>query len=189
MAHIEAKDRLIVALDVPTVREAEKLVKKLDSLVSLFKVGIILQATDGGLGFVRRLIKKGKKVFLDLKYFDVEDTVKGAVEVVAKCSVRKLVLFRSKKAFKSGCDGIVASGREAKLIRKEIGNGLLIVTPGIRPEGTSMNNHKRSTTPMKAIQAGADYLVVGRPIIKAKNPRKAAESIIKDMEIGFQSRK
>ena len=230
MRQMKAKDRLIVALDVPTLQEAKVMVRKLDGIVSFFKVGIILHSTAGP-ELVNWLIKSGKKVFLDLKYFDVEDTVRSAVKCVAKtgvtfltvhgngkiikaavegrgksrlkllivtvltsldahdikdlgfpCSVEKLVLFRAKNALSAGCDGIIASGREVQLIRENIGNKLLIVTPGIRPEGTDIDNHKRCATPTRAIKGGADYLVIGRPIIKANDPRKAAQAIVKEME-------
>lgn len=230
MTQMKAEDRLIVALDVTTLQEAKDLVKKLDGIVSFFKVGIILYAATG-LELVNWLIKNGKKVFLDLKYFDVEDTVREAVKCVAKtgvtfltvhgngkiikaavegrgksrlkllivtvltsmdahdirnlgfpCSVEKLVLFRAKNALEAGCDGIIASGREVKLIRENTENKLLIVTPGIRPEGASLDNHKRCAAPAMAIKGGADYLVIGRPIIKASDPRKAAQAIVKEME-------
>lgn len=232
----EVKDRLIVALDVTTIKEAKDIVQKLDGLVSFFKIGIILH-TATGLEFVKWLVKKRKRVFLDLKYFDVEDTIREAVERVAKlgvlfltvhgngkiikaavkgrgknnlkiltvtvltsldaqdikdlgfpCSVEKLVLHRARKTLQAGGDGVIASGREARLIRKEIGNELLIVTPGIRPEGAEIDDHKRYATPTKAIKGGADYLVIGRPIIKSGNPRKAAEKIIKEMERAYQDK-
>jgi len=236
MKNIDAKDRLIVALDVPTSKEAKDLVKKLDGVVSFFKIGIILQIA-AGMEFVKYLTKSGKKVFLDLKYFDVEDTVREAVKAVSRtgvdfltvhgngriikaavegkgksnlkilavtvltsldtddikdlgfsCSVKDLVLFRAKKTAETGCDGVIASGQEVKLIRKETDSKFLIVTPGIRPEGTGKDNHKRQVTPTRAISSGADYLVVGRPIIKAKYPRKAADAIVKEMQAAFQKR-
>ncbi len=234
MEHIEARDRLIVALDVSTLEEAKDLVEKLEGVISFFKIGIILNMISG-LDFIKWLIERKKKVFLDLKYFDVQNTIREAVENVAKmgvtfltvhgngqiikaavegrgnsdlkilsvtvltsldvhdikdlgfpCSVDELVLFRAKKALEAGCDGVIASGREVKLIREQVGNKLLIVTPAIRPKGATVDDHKRSTTPTQAIEKGADYLVVGRPIIKAANPRKAAEDIIKEMEKAFQ---
>lgn len=232
----QARDRLIVALDVITLEEAKDLVKKLDGLVSFFKIGILLHMATG-LDFVKWLVKAEKKVFLDLKYFDVEDTVIRAVKYVAnlgvtfltihgngriikaavegrgtsdlkllsvtvltsldaddirdlgfRCSIEDLVLFRAKAALEAGCDGVIASGREVKLINKEIGDKILVVTPGIRPEGASTNNHKRHATPTQAIKDGADYLVIGRPITRAKNPRRAAESIVKEMEMAFRER-
>lgn len=237
MQPIDAKERLIVALDVFTQKEAEDIVEKLDGLVSFYKIGIILNMASG-LKFVEWLIERGKKVFLDLKYFDVQDTIKEAVKQVANigvtfltvhgngktiqaamegrgesdlkilsvtvltsldaydiqdlgftaCNVEDLVLFRAKKAMEAGCDGIIASVKEVKLIREKIGNKLLIVTPGIRPEGVDIDDHKRFAPPAEAIEEGADYLVVGRPIIKAKDPCKAAENIIKEMDEAFQEK-
>jgi len=184
-----------------------------------------------GLDFVQWLIKREKKVFLDYKYFDVEETIRQAVAQVASigvnfltvhgngriikaavegkgqsdlkslsvtvltsldasdiqdlgfnCSVKELVLYRAKKALEAGCDGVITSGREAQDIRELAQNRLLIVTPGIRPEGTEINDQKRHTTPTEAIKAGADYLVVGRPIRNAKNPCLAAERILDEMK-------
>lgn len=233
---IKAGDRLIVALDVSTLKEAKCIVNRLGSIISFYKIGIVLH-TATGLEFVNWLIKKGKKVFLDLKYFDVQDTIREAVKYVSKigvtfltvhgngkiikaaiagrgksrlkiltvtvltsldaydikdlgfpCSIEKLVLYRAKKALEAGCDGVIASGREAKLIRKNTGNKLLIVSPGIRPKGTNVDDHKRFATPTQAILGGADYLVIGRPIIKARNPQKAAVDIIKEIKTAFQKK-
>lgn len=229
----EAKNRLIVALDVPSIGEAKNLVNQLDGVVSFFKIGIILHITSG-LEFIKWLIENDKKVFLDLKFFDIPDTVKEAVKVVANigvdfltvhgnekiikaavkgrgesklkvlgvtlltsldaydikelgfpCSVPELVLFRAKRALSAGCDGVIASGCETTLIKKEIGPKLLIITPGIRPKDADIDTHKRSTTPTQAIKDGADYLVIGRPIIKAKDPQKASEEIIKEIELAI----
>jgi len=236
MPAIDAKERLIVALDVPTVEEAKGLVRQLDGLVSFFKIGLELQLAAGG-DFVRWLIQQGKKVFLDYKYFDVEETIKRAVAQVAAigvsfltvhgsggiiraavegrgqgplkilavtvltsldaldirdlgfaCSVEELVLYRARKALEAGCDGVIASGHEARAIRELAKDRLLIVTPGIRPAGTGRNEHKRSVTPAQAIEAGADYLVVGRPIRDAEDPRGAAEGILAEMQSAFNSR-
>ncbi|MBI5554552.1 MAG: orotidine-5'-phosphate decarboxylase [Elusimicrobia bacterium] len=233
---INAKDRLIIALDVSSWEEARSLVKKLKGVVSFFKIGIILHLMTG-IDFIKEIIASGNKVFLDLKYFDVEDTIREAVENVSKmgvtfltlhgtgkiikaavegrgksglkllavtvltsleaqdikdlgfeCSVEDLVLFRAKKAAAAGCDGVIASGREAELIREKIGNKLLVVSPGIRRKTDTVDDHKRPATPTNAILGGADYLVVGRPIIKDKDPRQAAADIIKEMEIAFQKR-
>lgn len=227
-------ERLIVALDVSSIEKARELVKRLEGMVSFFKIGLQLQLI-AGLGFVRELIKDGKKVFLDYKYFDVEETIKQAVARVAaegvsfltvhgngriiraavegrgdsnlkilsvtvltsldafdiqdlgfECSVEELVLYRAKKALEAGCDGVIASGYEAKAIRELAHNRLLIVTPGIRPKNASVNDHKRYVTPAQAIEAGADYLVVGRPIKDAKDPRVAAERILAEMRAAVE---
>lgn len=102
-------------------------------------------------------------------------------ELGFECTVKDLVLYRAQKALEAGCDGVIASGHEVEAISKLTENHLLIVTPGIRPEGTDTNEQKRSVTPAQAIKAGADYLVVGRPIRNAMNPRKAAADIIDEI--------
>jgi orotidine-5'-phosphate decarboxylase len=227
---IPLEERLIVALDVPTVEEAKKLVKNLEGVVSFFKIGLALQLV-AGIDFVQWLIKERKKVFLDYKYFDVEETIRQAVTHVASigvnfltvhgngriikaavegrgqsdlkilsvtvltsldaydlkdmgfdCSVEELVLHRARKALEAGCDGVIASGHEVRAIRELAQDRLLIVTPGIRPEGTEINDQKRHVTPAQAIKAGADYLVVGRPIRDAKDSRIAAEKILTEMK-------
>ena len=230
MNTIQPADRLIFPLDVSSADEARRFVKNLDGVVSFFKVGIELQmVTD--LNFVRELTDKGKKVFLDYKYFDVAETVKRAVERVANvgvtfltvhgasqtiqaavagrgnsglkilcvtvltsldahdladmgytCSVEELVLHRTRTAMKAGCDGVITSGLEAQKIRDYAQGGLLIVTPGIRPEDMiGTDDQKRAVTPTQAIKAGADYLVVGRPIRRSPDPRGAAEKIIDEI--------
>lgn len=236
MNAIDAKERLIVALDVPTIAEAKRLVQRLDGLVSFFKIGLELQLA-AGLDFVQWLIQEEKKVFLDYKYFDVEETIKRAVAQVAaigasfltvhghgriiraavegrgqsdlkilsvtvltsldafdirdlgfECSVEELVLYRARKALEAGCDGVITSGHEARAIRELAKDRLLIVTPGIRPEGTRRNDHKRYVSPAEAIEAGADYLVVGRPIRNTNDPRMAAEKILAGMQSAFARR-
>lgn len=233
MADIQAKDRLIVALDVDNVEDAKELVAKLDGVVSFFKVGLEMQIV-AGIEFVRWLLDNDKRVFLDLKFFDVEETVKRAVRKVAAlgvsfltvhgnrriiqaavegrgdsslqimgvtvltcldaadiqemgfpCNVEELVMFRAQQAVKAGCDGVIASGREAKALREMAGDKLAIVTPGIRPSGSDTNEHKRAVTPEMAIGAGSDYLVVGRPIKNAPDPKAAAMQIIDEMQKAF----
>lgn len=229
----EVKDRLIVALDFDSAEPAIQLVKALDGLVSFFKVGIELQLAEG-LKPANYLISEGKKVFLDLKYFDVPETVERAVRRAAsigvsfltihgnariiegavkgrgqaalkllavtvltsldaydikdlgfECSVEELVLYRARKALEAGVDGVIASGHEAHRIRELLGSKLLIVTPGIRPSGSPRQDQKRAVTPKDAVLAGADYLVVGRPITRDPNPREAAERVIAEMQEGF----
>jgi orotidine-5'-phosphate decarboxylase len=235
---IDSKDRLIVALDFSSAESAFALVKELGGLVSFYKVGIELQLA-GGMSPVQRLIGEGKKVFLDLKYFDVPETVRRAVEKAAtsgvslltvhgngenslqaavrgrgatelkllavtvltsvdqagitdagfRCSVEELVLTRARKALEAGCDGVIASGMEAAKLRELLGEDPLIVTPGIRPEGSAKHDQKRTETPGEAIRAGADYIVVGRFITTAPSPRAAAERVLAEMEAGFKARK
>ncbi|MGH9512215.1 MAG: orotidine-5'-phosphate decarboxylase [Terriglobales bacterium] len=241
VARIAASDRLILALDVPAAEQAMRFVTELDGLVSFFKVGLELY-TAVGSSVVKELIKGGKKVFLDLKYFDVPETVQRAVEVVASmdvnfltihgngkivraavkgrgtsalkllavtaltslddddmddlglsCTVRELVAYRARKALEAGCDGVITSPEEANTIRQLAGEAkmteeFLIVTPGIRPSDSSRDDHKRYSTPFNAIQQGADFLVVGRPIRNSANPRQAAEKIIAEMQQAFDAR-
>jgi orotidine-5'-phosphate decarboxylase len=242
-ARINARERLILALDVPTADQAQRLIKRLERTLSFFKIGIELYM-GGGLDLVSKLVKANKDVFLDLKYFDVPETVKSAVERVSslgvrfltihgngkiikaavegrgntdlkllsvtvltsldnddmkdfgfECTVKDLVMRRAQKAMEAGCDGVIASSREAAGIRrlvnqgKGMGNKFLIVTPGIRPASSPHDDHKRLGTPTHAIRNGADYLVIGRPIRNAPDPREAAEAIIQEMQAAFDARR
>jgi len=236
MGNVDPKERLIFALDVPTAGEAERYVDELDGIIDFFKVGIILHSVAGS-GFVRELVRRGKKVFLDLKFLDIADTVRDAVRQVSglgvtfltvhaerqamkaaaegragsdlrilavtlltnlgisdleetgiRMSPGEVVLRRARMAAECGCDGVISSGREAALIRKKTGGRLLIVTPGVRPAGSSSDGHKRLVTPSDAIRAGADYLVVGRPIRNAADRRSAASSILEEMRSAFQQK-
>lgn len=226
--HADAHERLIVALDLPNGDAAKKLVTTLDGVVAFFKIGLELYTADGP-DFVRYLTSHKKRVFLDLKFFDVPETVRRAVEVVSSLNVNfltvhaepqvmaaavqgrgkstlrilavtvltsldttdlaepveDLVLRRAKNAIEAGCDGVICSPREARRIRETAGDKFVIVTPGIRPAGGAQQDHKRLATPATAIEAGADYLVVGRPIRDDRNPRQKAEQII--AEIGAAS--
>ena len=234
--NIDASERLIVALDLPTAAEAAKLVSSLDGIVSFFKVGLEL-FVSAGPAFVRELVASGKKVFLDLKFLDIDETVKRATLSVSalgatfltvhesgktvaaavegcrgtglriltvtvltsldasdlkamgfSCSVEELVLQRAKRAIQAGSHGVVASGQEAAKIRalaKGLGKDLIIVTPGIRPAGADLHDQKRATTPAEAIAAGSNYLVVGRPINRASDPRDAAKKIVEEMQKAF----
>ena len=226
------EDRLIVALDVPSTGEAWDLVGELDGLVSVFKVGLWLQFTAGFDGLVDELIKRGKKVFLDAKMFDIGETVKQGVARAAErgvsfvtvhgdgeimkaavegrgdsrlkilaitvltsvdqdglrdlgylCSVEELIRLRVQRSIACGCDGIIAAPHDnPDRIRQLAGSqSLLIATPGVRLAGTSADDHKRPGTPAEAIAAGADYLVVGRPIVKSADPALATARIIEDM--------
>ena len=231
----DARERLIVALDVPGIPEAREMVRVLDGAVSFFKVGLTLQLAEGVEAFIRSLIADGKQVFLDYKYYDIAETLKKAVARAASLgvsfltihgpsalirgavagrgdgnlklftvtvltaldagdiaemgytnhSVEDLVLFRARKALEAGCDGVIASGLEAEKIKALSRGKLLVITPGIRPDGYPEDDQKRKTTATSAIQAGADYLVIGRPITGASNPRAAAESFLQEMEAAF----
>ena len=228
-----ARERLIIALDVPSADDAQKLVAQLDGVVSFFKVGLELY-TAAGPEFVRWLVAQEKKVFLDLKFLDIGETVRRATREAARlgasfltvhesgltvaaavqgsqgkdlkilavtvltsmdagdlldmgihCTVEELVLRRAKKALAAGAHGVIASGQEAAALRDQLGNDFLIVTPGIRSSGASADEQKRATTPAEAIRAGADYLVVGRPITLAANPKDAAIGILDEMQKAF----
>lgn len=220
------KDRLIIALDVPTAEEARRAVAALGDDGSFYKIGYQLMPI-GGLRLAEELSAAGKKIFLDFKFHDIgatvergvasvvrlggdfltvhaePDVLKGAVagrggdkrlkilgvtvltsltqENLAESGItmrlEDLVLKRAEFAANAGADGVVASAREADAIRKRFGNTLLIVTPGVRPAGASPDDQKRVVTPAAAIRAGADHLVVGRPILAANNPAAAARAI------------
>jgi orotidine-5'-phosphate decarboxylase len=234
-ASINPRERLIVALDYPNPNAALTLIAQLESLVSFYKVGLEL-FTAGGTDLVQALIAQNKRVFLDLKFLDIQETVRRATKQVARLgvqfltvhesgkavagavrgaagsdtkilavtlltdmdaddtramgyagSVEDLVLDRAKRAISAGAHGIVASGREAKRIRS-LSSDVIIVTPGIRPAGAPPDDQRRIATPEEAIAAGADYLVVGRPIRDAKDPYAAAQQIISQMENGVAKR-
>ena len=227
-----ARDRLVVALDVPTPQEAAALVERLAGLAGMFKVGSQL-FTAGGPELVRGLVARGEKVFLDLKYHDIPNTVAGAVSAACRLgvslvdvhalggkammeaavgampamgtrllaitvltshdaaslaalgmaadldqAVRRLALL----AHAAEVDGVVASPHEVPLIREACGREFLVVTPGIRPAGARAGDQARAATPAAALAAGADLLVVGRPIIEAPDPAAAARAILREME-------
>ncbi len=238
MTTVRANERLILALDVATVDEAERLLGRVGDDVSVVKVGLEL-FTLAGPRFVHRLREGGKHVFLDLKFLDIGETVcraarqaadmgvafltvhadrkalEGAVkargerrsgmkilavtvltstgtkdlqEAGIQMAIPDLVVARARLASELGCDGVVASGGEPQLIRQQVGRNLVIVTPGIRAEKGSRDDHARVSTPGSAIAAGSDYLVVGRPIRDAPDPRAAAQAIIGEMQAAFDMR-
>ncbi|VIO66976.1 orotidine-5'-phosphate decarboxylase [Bradyrhizobium ivorense] len=224
-AQIAPRDRLIVALDLPSVAAAEAMIDRLGDSVSFYKIGYQL-GYAGGLPLARELASRGKKVFLDLKLHDIGNTVARGVESVAALGatfltvhaypqtmkaavearagtslkilavtvltsyddndlqaagyglkVSDLVEARARQAQAIGVDGIVSSPEEAAAIRKIVGHEMNLVTPGIRPAGSATGDQKRIMTPARAIAAGADYLVVGRPVVEADDPKAAAEAI------------
>jgi orotidine-5'-phosphate decarboxylase len=236
MEKIDAKQRLILALDVPSLEEADRLLASVEGAVGFVKIGLELY-TAAGPEIIRRAIKRDKRVFLDLKFLDIEETVRRATAQVAQMGVefltvhanRKalqaavegrsnsklkllavtvltnfdsgdlrdmgiqwgvedLVVARAKLAAEVGCDGVVASGAEPQAIRQKVGRNLIIVTPGIRPTDVGTDEHARIATPSQAIKAGADYLVVGRPIRDAADPRTAAQAIVAEMQAAFDAR-
>ncbi len=227
----EARDRLIIALDVSTAAAARKIVAAVGESASTFKVGKQLFTAEGPQ-IVRELIGSGRKVFLDLKFHDIPNTVSGAVAEAARLKVSMLtvhasgggkmlqaaaqaagpggplvlavtvltslsdqdldevgisgrvvdqVLRLANLARVSGCGGIVASPLEAREVRRELGTGFAIVTPGVRPAGGDPGDQARVTTPAEAIAAGATHLVVGRPVTAAKDPGLAAQKIVEEI--------
>ncbi len=231
---LKAAEKLIVALDVRSLDEAKEMIRKLSPDVRIFKVGMGL-FTLCGPDAVALVHDNGARVFLDLKFHDIPNTVAHAVRSAAKLGVfmvnihalggsemmmkaveaaresekrpkllgvtvltsmdqsaigevgieRKIeeeVVSLARLGKESGLDGVVASPNETGLIRKNLGKDFIIVTPGIRPTGAEKNDQKRVMTPKDAIMAGADYIVVGRPITETKDPLGAAKKIIKEME-------
>jgi orotidine-5'-phosphate decarboxylase len=204
---IRIEDRLIVALDVPSIDEARTLVAKLDGVASFFKIGYWLQFSAGVDGLFDYLIQRNKKIFLDTKMFDIGETVKQGITRIAERGIsfvtvhgdsdvmraaaegkggsdlKILIVERARTAIACGCDGIIAAPRDnPSEIRRAAGSeGLLVVTPGVRLPGSSIDDHKRAGTPAEAIAAGADYVIVGRPIVRSGDPARAAAAIIDDM--------
>ncbi len=224
----EPRERLIVALDVPSVEAAQAMVARLGETVSFYKIGYQL-AFAGGLAYAPVLVAAGKRVFLDLKLHDVGNTVAEGVRSVSRLgaafltvhdypqpmkaaveareaglhilavsvltsyddadlaaagydfTVPELVAERAAQARDIGVDGLVCSAEEAKSVRAIVGDRLRLVTPGIRPAGAEAGGQKRIMTPSSAIAAGADYLVVGRPIIAAADPKAAVVAIIEEI--------
>jgi len=220
---IKDKDRLIVALDVPTVAAAKVMVETLGDAVSFYKIGLELFMSGEYFELLDWLKAQDKKIFIDLKFFDVPATVgraikqlngkgvtfatihgndsimraaaenKGDVQVLAvtvltsldrgdlddlgfDCEVDKLVLSRAKRAVELGCDGVVASGLEAPVMRENLGHNFMIVSPGIRPVDND-DDQKRVVTVEQAFKNGADYIVIGRPIRDAADPKAAAQAV------------
>jgi orotidine-5'-phosphate decarboxylase len=220
---IAPRDRLIVALDVPTNEEAIALIDRLGDAATFYKVGLELIIGGRYLELVDLLIRRDKKIMLDGKFFDVPETVRSAVRQAAKnrvtfatvhgndemlkaavdvkgsmkilavtvltslddadlrdlgfqCDAATLVTSRAKRALEIGCDGVVSSGLEAAPLRDHLGDRFLIVTPGIRPV-KNVDDQKRTVDVDDAFANGADYIVVGRPIRNAPDPRAAAEDV------------
>jgi orotidine-5'-phosphate decarboxylase len=222
---IPAEERLIFAMDVPDAGSARALAERLGDSVRFYKLGLELMMAGGYFELLDWLAARDKKIFVDLKFFDVPATVgravarlrdrgvtfatvhgnqsimeaaaaaKGDVGILAvtvltsldrgdlddlgfDCDVEQLVLSRARRALEAGCDGVVSSGLEAPRLREFIDEKLVVVTPGIRPvENRPADDQKRVVSVPQAFENGADYIVVGRPIRDADDPRAAAESI------------
>lgn len=222
---IPAHERLILALDVPSTEEARRVVEELGDAVTFYKLGLEMFMAGGYFELIDWLNARGKKVFADLKFFDVPNTVaaavrqlqgkgvtfatihgndaimeaaaaaKGDVKVLAvtvltcldagdmkalgfEADPRAVVLSRAKRALALGCDGVISSGLEVEGIRGEVGENFLVVVPGIRPVLNRVaDDQKRTVDVEDAFKLGADYIVVGRPIMQAENPKAAAEAI------------
>ncbi len=223
---IPANERLIFAMDVPDCARARSLAEDLGDAVTFYKLGLELMMSGGYFDLLQWMLERDKKVFADLKFFDIPATVGSAVrqlkdrgasfvtvhgnqsimEAAAEnkgdelkvlavtvltsldrgdlddlgfdCDVEALVVSRARRALEAGCDGVISSGLEAPMLREKIDGRLLVVTPGIRPvDNKPSEDQKRVVTVEKAFSNGADYIVVGRPIRDAENPRAAAESM------------
>ncbi len=184
-SNIAPRDRLIVALDLPGVALAEAMIARLGDSVTFYKIGYQL-AYAGGLPLVRQLADRGKKVFVDLKLHDIGNTVARGVESVAALGATFLTVHAYPQTMKAAVEARAGSGlkilavcspEEAASLRKIVGHQMNLVTPGIRPSGTAAGDQKRIMTPARAIAAGADYLVVGRPVMEAADPKAAADAI------------
>ena len=233
---LDARERLIVALDVPAVKAAEAMAARLGDSVWFYKIGYQL-AFAGGLSLAAELIAAGKQVFLDLKLHDIGNTVTKGVESIAKLgatfvtvhaypqtmkaavegkrgstlrilavtvltsyddadlaaagyemNVNELAAARAAQARDIGVDGLVCSAEEAATLRSIAGARMVLVTPGIRPAGSAAGDQKRIMTPARAIEAGADFLVVGRPVLEAGDPKAAADAIVAEIEKASQRR-
>ncbi|MCG3177171.1 MAG: Orotidine 5'-phosphate decarboxylase [Candidatus Omnitrophica bacterium] len=237
-----AEDRLIVALDVPDTRGAERLMDRLAGTARVYKIGKELFTAEGP-AIVRTVQSRGYKVFLDLKYHDIPNTVAGACEAAAKLGVylmnvhasggsammskaaealRRCAPDASRKplllgvtvltsmgdkdlaeigvsgdartqverlavlAQRAGLDGVVASPLEIAAVRKACGENFVIVTPGVRPTWAESGDQKRVMTPAEAIRAGADHIVVGRPITQATDPAEAARRVLEEVQSALQ---
>ncbi len=232
-------ERLIVALDVSTAAEARRIVQAVGNAASLFKVGKQLFTAEGP-GVVRDMISSGRKVFLDLKFHDIPNTVAGAVRSATELKISMLtvhasggaamlraaveaagrggplvlavtvltslsdedlteigvsgravdqVLRLAQLAKVNGCRGVVASPKEVAQLRRSLGTDLVIVTPGVRPAGGAQGDQARVATPAEAIAAGADYVVVGRPITGANDSAAAARAIANELNAATDKRK
>ena len=230
------RERLIIALDVASTEEAERLVSRIGEAGVFYKIGMEL-VYAGGLQLVQRLVGESKKVFVDLKLHDIPNTVERATAQIARLGasfltihaypqtmkaalagaagsklkllgvtvltsmndkdlveagyasgVETTVVHRARQAKSRGLAGLVLSPREVRMVRGVVGDHLILVTPGIRPKGSGAGDQKRVMTPAEAIAAGADHIVVGRPVTEAQDPKAAATAIIAEIERALSER-
>ncbi len=181
----ETSGQLIVGLDVPSVADAEKVVEELGDAATFYKIGYQL-VFAGGLDFAKSLIAAKKKVFLDMKLLDIDNTIAKGVENVAKMGVSMLTLHAYPKAMRSAVQA--AQGSDLCLLGVTVLTSMddadlkeAVVTPGIRPAGAERGDQKRVMTPSDALKAGASHLVVARPIVGAQDRRASALAILDEM--------
>ena len=242
---IPIQERLIVALDIPSLQEARQYVQDLEGVVRFYKIGLELFLAVN-VAFIEELRARNCRIFLDLKMNDIDETVRRAVDLAADLGIDFLtilgnhatvqaavagrgdrpmkiltvpllsswgendlhdlgllsahagnparfhslddyVLWRADMAMAQGCDGLIASGNYVQILRERFGPNTLIVSPGVRPAGQKTHEHQRSLTPFHAIQSGADYIVVGRPIRDAPNRRHAAQGIQDEIALAVKA--
>jgi orotidine-5'-phosphate decarboxylase len=223
------RNPIIIALDIPNAKQARALVEQLGDSVDFYKVGMELYAAEG-MYFVRELIDAGKQVFLDLKLYDIGETVKRATARIAEtdvrfltvhgsqavmraavdgrgnsnlqllavtvltsfdqedladlgyeCALSDLVALRVRKAIAASMDGIVCSPWDAAAVREIAGSAAIVVTPGVRSRTAATGDQKRVATPSDAVQAGADYVVVGREVTRAEDPESEVRRIMEEI--------
>lgn len=230
--NIPSQDRLIFALDVADNATAKAMVEQLGDAVTFYKIGLELFMGGEYFEMIEWLVAKDKKVFVDLKFFDVPETVRKAVRqlkkygvtfatvhgnqnmleaaaaedtgvkilgvtVLTSCDqddiedlgfkgaeIKDIVLSRARRTLEAGCHGVISSGLEAAELRAELGERLLIISPGIRPVA-NVDDQKRTVSVEQAFANGADYIVVGRPISQAEDPRAQAQAIVRQIEAVF----
>jgi orotidine-5'-phosphate decarboxylase len=231
---IASEERLIFALDVPDADSARALIRTLGDEVRFYKLGLELFLSGQFFELAEELKQQGKRVFADLKLFDIPATVGRATAQLAdrgfdfltvhgndaileaavanrksldilavtaltsldrgdlddlgfQCDVESLVLSRARRALALGCSGIISSGLEVPALRREVDDRLVVVCPGIRPVSNTGDEQKRTLTPARAFEAGADYIVVGRPIRDARDPARAAADIQAEISSFFST--
>jgi orotidine-5'-phosphate decarboxylase len=230
----DPRSKLIVALDVPNKEAALQAVDRLSGHVGYFKLGLEIFTREGPR-LVEDIRDRGEKIFLDLKFHDIPNTVRNAVRSACKLGVQLLTVHASggftmlaaacdeaqassskplvlavtaltslsqddvqnlgvngsverwveklaELAYDAGIRGIVASTKELPMLRQKFPGEMKIVIPGIRPAGSALQDQSRAATPAEAIRAGADFIVVGRPILQAPDPAKAADAIVAEIQ-------